>query len=120
MPKLPSADILIVLRGLNAVSKAAASVTEAELKEAWTASSGTRSGLKSLFAVNFKPENFSKHVKEATERSFAVVKGLQEYSVISAQQLLKTNSNNVPDSYQESQQVLEYENQRFKPGMINF
>ena len=84
MPKFHR-DVQIVLRGLNAVSRAATSVTEAELKEAWTSSSSTRAGLKNLLAVNYKPDNFLKHFEEATERSFAVVKGLKEYSIITQQ-----------------------------------
>lgn len=89
MAKLRGTDILTVLRGLNAVSKAAANVTEAELKEAW-ASSSTISALRNV-NLRYKPEDLPQQVKEAAERSFAVVKGLKEFSLISAQNLVQKN-----------------------------
>jgi len=39
MAKFPGSDFITVLRGLNAVSKAAINITEKELKEAWSSSS---------------------------------------------------------------------------------
>lgn len=102
MAKLRGTDILTVLRGLNAVSRAAANVTEAELKEAWTSSS-TVSGLRNL-KINYKPENFPQQVKEAAERSFAVVSGLKAFSLISAQRLIPSNADQSNfQSYNESQ-----------------
>lgn len=89
MGKLRGSDILTVLRGLKAVSRAAANVTEAELKEAWTSSS-TMSGLRNL-NINYKTEDFPQQVKEAAERTYSVARSLKEFSLISAQRLIQEN-----------------------------
>ena len=88
--KLRSPDLLVILRGLNAVSKAAINVTESELKEAWSTSS-IHSGLKST-GQNLKNENFSiPPVNEVVERSLVVARGLKEFSIIASQNLVSRN-----------------------------
>ncbi len=92
--KLRSPDLLVILRGLNAVSKAAINVTESELKEAWSTSS-IRSGLKST-GQNLKNDNFSiPPVNEVVERSLAVARGLKEFSIIASQNLVSRNFTNL-------------------------
>lgn len=91
MARFLGADFVVVLRGLNAVSRAVANVTEAELKEAWAFSSSSRPQFQNLCVKSYKPEDIAKNVKDAAERSFAVVEGLKQYSSIAAQRLIKPN-----------------------------
>lgn len=107
MAKSRGVDMLTVLRGLNAVSKAAANVTEAELKEAWMNSS-IRSGLKTVLIKNYVPENLPKQLSEATGRSLAVANGLAKFSVIAAQRFVNHDlSSYMSKPQHESQQSTE-------------
>lgn len=118
MSKFRGTDVLLVLRGLKAVSRAATNITEAELKEAWASSSSSRPGLKNLFAKSYNPENVSKDVKEAIGRSLAVVEGLKEYSVIAAQRLIKVNLNSTESLYQTTPIAQEFLGSNFQQGRI--
>jgi len=82
-------DVLVALRGLNSVSKAATNITEAELKEAWKSSSVV-SGFKSATSHLLGPE-LSQGIKEAAGRSLAVAQGAREFSIIAASQLIHSN-----------------------------
>ncbi|XP_057378763.1 atypical kinase COQ8B, mitochondrial-like isoform X1 [Daphnia carinata] len=93
MAKLLGTDFFVILRGLNAVSRAAANVTEAELREAWTSSSSSRPQLQNLFVKNCKPEDIANNVKDAAGRSFAVIEGLKQFTSVAARKLMKTNYN---------------------------
>ncbi|EFX89928.1 hypothetical protein DAPPUDRAFT_300027 [Daphnia pulex] len=117
MSKFRGTDILLVLRGLKAVSRAVTNVTEAELKEAWSFSSSSRPRLHNLFVKPYNPENISKDVKEAVGRSLAVVEGLKEYSIIAAQQLIKTNFNATKSFKQTSQVEQEFLDPNFQQGI---
>lgn len=118
MSKFRGTDILLVLKGLKAVSRAATNVTEAELKEAWSFSSSSRPRLHNLFVKPYNPENISKDVKEAVGRSLAVVEGLKEFSIIAAQQLIKTNFNATKSFKQTSQVEQEFLDPNFQQGII--
>lgn len=93
MAKFLGTDFVVILRGLNAVSRAAANITEAELREAWAFSSSSRPQLQNLFVKSCKPEDIAKNVKDVAGRSFAVVEGLKKYTSVAAQKLMKTNLN---------------------------
>lgn len=96
MAKFRGSDILIILRGLNSVSKAATAVTEAELKEAWTAMS-FRPIVKN-FVEKQKSEDLVKQAGEVFERSLTVARGLKEFSVIAAQQAFSQNQGSLKSS----------------------
>jgi len=118
MSKFRGTDFFLVLRGLKSVSRAATTITEAELKEAWASSSYSRPRLHNLSNKTYNPENISKDVKEAVGRSLAVVEGLKEYSIIAAQQLIKTNFYATESFKQASQAEKELLDQKFQQGMI--
>lgn len=84
MMKGRTGDLIAVFRGLNAVSRAAVNLTQAELKETWLMSS-VRMGLKDV-RFNLKTENISQSLSDAVGRSLAVARGLKEFSVIASQQ----------------------------------
>jgi len=86
-------DMLVALRGLNSVSRAAANVTEAELIEAWQSSSVV-SGLKGITSQFCGPE-LSQGIKEVAGRSLAVAQGAREFSIIAASQLMHSNFGNL-------------------------
>lgn len=101
MAKFRGNDVVTVLRGLSAVSRAAANVTEAELKEAWLSPSA-QSGIKN-WTFNYKVEDLPKYAKEAAERSFAVARGLKELSITSAQRLVNNTGVSSQQPHQQDQ-----------------
>jgi hypothetical protein len=90
MAKFRGSDVVTILKGLNAVSKAATSITEKELKEAWSSSS-IRSSLGNV-NLNFNTEDLPRQFRETAGRSLAVAKGMSEFSKIIAHQFILVNS----------------------------
>jgi len=104
MAKCRGYDVLTTLRGLNSVSKAAANITEAELKEAWKSSS-VLSGLKSMTSNCVGPE-LSQRVSDVAGRSFAVAKSVEQFSIVAAQQLVRTNFGTIQNYSSKSNEEL--------------
>jgi hypothetical protein len=96
MAKIRGSDVLIVLRGLNAVSKAAINITEAQLKEAWTSSS-FRPIINNVIESNNRRE-IRKQFQEVTGRTYAVVQGLKEFSSIVSQKVGRIEQDTVQNS----------------------
>ena len=90
MAKFRGSDFITVLRGLNAVSKAATNITEKELKEAWSSSS-IRSSLGNV-NLNVNTEDLPRKLRETAGRSLAVAQGMTEFSKIVAQQFIVVGS----------------------------
>lgn len=88
MAKFIVSDAIVMLRGLTAVSRAAISVTENELKEAWQYSS-ILTGLKDV-RFDSTSQDIPGLAYETTERAFAVAKGLSEFSSVTLQKLCST------------------------------
>ena len=103
MAKFRGSDVLTVLRGLNAVSRAARNVTEKELKEAWSSSS-VRSGLSNVNLINFNAQDLPQYFSEAAGRSLAVAKGMTEFSQIALRQFIVLNSKTEPTTVAEVHQ----------------
>ena len=89
MAKPKASDILLVLRGLGAVSRAASNITEVELKEAWMSSS-VRTEL-STVKPRVISQELSHQLGEVAGKSLAVAKGVQEFSIFALHQFVPAN-----------------------------